>query len=102
MRHDERFAAERMNHARCCRRMIEHRLGSFEIERAVKNGELGERVLLRFVEQLPRPIDRAAQRALPGLGTSMTNRENLEAAIQTKRELTRAENRESCRGQFDR
>jgi hypothetical protein len=76
---------------------IEHGGGRLEGEAASEDGALGERALLRRVEQIPRPVDRPAQRSLARADIAWA-----QAAAEAFVELGRREDADARRGELDR
>src|SRR5439155_17374878 len=84
---EQRLLSQRLQHveARRCARVrgeIDDRVRRVETEAAAEDAALGERVALPRLEQLPRRVERAAQRALSKRPLAI--REQLEATVQPR------------------
>ena len=79
---------------------VEHRLGRLEREAALEHRQLRQRRLLGRREQVPRPVERGAQRRL-AVQPAALGGEQLEALAHAREQHARRHHAHARRGQFD-
>ena len=101
-RPQQRLVAQRLDPVERARRIAERRAGRLDREAAAEDRTARQRHALRVVEQIPRPLDRAAQRGLPRRHAAQAAREQIEAALQTPQHPAHAEHVGAGRRELDR
>ena len=81
---------------------VADRLSRLEREASPEDRELPEELLLLRLEQLVAPLDRRAQRSLPGRRVARARREQRQPPVEAREQLVGIQQRDPCRCELDR
>ena len=96
----QRLVAQRLQHGQ--RLAVEHRLCGLAVEAAAEDRAAGQRAPLLGAQQLPRPVDRRAQRGVALLGVAAAAHEHVDPLVDVFEQALQPQQIDARGGELDR